>query len=124
MATQKTSKFQSRFQAADKAKAETAPARKAEGGLVKTDSRHRPFTRLNFILMGVCVVMIVVGFLLMAGGGSSIEGGFNPDIFSTRRIVVGPTIAFLGFLLMAFAIIYSPARKKKSGSADEAAGAE
>lgn len=121
MATNKTSKFQSRFQAGNKEKPEQPRGPKAEGGLVKTDSRHRPFTRLNFILMGVCVVMIVVGFLLMSGGGSSIEGGFNPDIFSTRRIVVGPTIAFLGFLLMAFAIIYSPARKK-SESADEGAG--
>jgi hypothetical protein len=48
----------------------------------------------------------------MLGGGSSVESGFNPDIFSTRRIVVGPTITFLGFLLMAFAIIYQPKKKK------------
>jgi hypothetical protein len=48
----------------------------------------------------------------MSGGGSSIEGGFNPDIFSTRRIVVGPTVSFLGFLLMAFAIIYRPKKDK------------
>ena len=33
---------------------------------------------------------------------------FNPDVFSTRRIVVGPTLAFLGFLSMAFAIIWTP----------------
>ena len=63
---------------------------------------------MNFILMAVCAAMIVIGFILMSGGGSSIEGGFNPDIFSTRRIVVGPTVSFLGFLLMAFAIIYRP----------------
>lgn len=46
----------------------------------------------------------------MLGPGSSVEGGFNPDIFSTRRIAVGPTITFLGFLLMAFAIFYTPRR--------------
>lgn len=59
------------------------------------------------------MLLIVVGFLLMTGSGSSPEAGFNPDIFSTRRIVVGPTIAFLGFLLMAFAIIWQPRKSDK-----------
>lgn len=79
---------------------------------MKTDDSQRPFTKMNFILMAVCAAMIVIGFILMSGGGSSIEGGFNPDIFSTRRIVVGPTVSFLGFLLMAFAIIYRPKKDK------------
>lgn len=69
---------------------------------------ERPFGKINFILMGCCIALIVIGFALMAGPGSSVENGFNPDIFSTRRIVVGPTLSFLGFLCMAFAIIYKP----------------
>ena len=76
---------------------------------------QKPFTRTNFLLMAGCVALIIIGFILMAGPGStSGPEGFNPDIFSTRRIVVGPTIAFLGFLLMAFAIIYSPRNKKNT----------
>lgn len=71
----------------------------------------RPFGKINFILMGICLAMIIIGFALMGGEGSSIEKGFNPDIFSTRRIVVGPAIAFLGFLFMAFAIIYKPTKR-------------
>ncbi|MCM1290574.1 MAG: DUF3098 domain-containing protein [Prevotella sp.] len=65
--------------------------------------------------MGVCLLLIIVGFLLMTGPGSTPQR-FNPDIFSTRRIVVGPTVTFLGFLLMAFAIIWKPGKKgdKKS----------
>lgn len=55
--------------------------------------------------------MIILGFLLMSGGGSASQTEFNPEIFSTRRIVVGPTITFLGFLLMAFAIIWTPRKK-------------
>jgi hypothetical protein len=58
--------------------------------------------------MGVAAAMIVLGFVLMLGSGSTEE--FNPDIFSARRVVVGPTIAFLGFVAMAIAIII---RKKK-----------
>lgn len=64
-----------------------------------------PLTKKNFILMGIAGAIIVLGFLLMLGG-SSTEEAFNPDIYSTRRIVVGPTIAFLGFLFMGFGIIY------------------
>lgn len=73
----------------------------------------RPFTRINFYMMAACLAMIILGFILMSGGGSADPTQFNPDIFSTRRIVVGPTIAFLGFLLMAFAIIYTPRNKKE-----------
>lgn len=70
------------------------------------------FPKVNLIMMGGCILLIILGFILMGGGSSSVENGFNPDIFSTRRIVVGPALAFLGFLLMAFAIIWTP--KKKS----------
>lgn len=70
-----------------------------------------PFTKVNFIMMGCCVAMIVIGFLLISGGGAATDTEFNPEIFSTRRLVVGPTITFLGFLLMAFAIIWTPKKK-------------
>lgn len=67
-----------------------------------------PLTRTNFIMMGASALMIVAGFLLMLGGSTTHEQ-FNPEIFSTRRIVVGPAISFLGFVFMAIALIY---RKK------------
>lgn len=76
------------------------------------DDNQRPFTKINFYMMGGCVALIIIGFLLMSGGGSDNPTTFNPEIFSTRRIVVGPALAFLGFLLMAFAIIYTPKGKK------------
>lgn len=71
-----------------------------------------PLTRVNFIAMAVSAVVIIIGFLLMLGPGSGVNGEFNPDIFSTRRVVVGPTIAFLGFVAMGIAIIYKPKNKK------------
>lgn len=83
-------------------------------GLNRMSAKERPFSKVNYYLMGGCVALIVIGFLLMSGGGSTVENGFNPEIFSTRRIVVGPTIAFLGFLFMAFAIIYKPKSKQES----------
>lgn len=70
-----------------------------------------PLDKINFILMGIAGLMIIAGFLLMIGESSTPEK-FNPDIFSTRRVVVGPTLAFLGFIFMGFGIIYRPRKKK------------
>lgn len=67
---------------------------------------NAPLTRKNFILMACSAAVIIIGFLLMLGGGSGVDGKFNPDIFSTRRVVVGPTIAFIGFVAMGVSIIY------------------
>lgn len=82
---------------------------KAEA-LDKMTEAQRPFSKINFWMMGACLALIIIGFLLMSGGGSS-DQSFNPDVFSTRRIVVGPLLSFLGFLFMAFAIIYRPKKK-------------
>lgn len=71
-----------------------------------------PLVKVNFIMMGVAMAAIVLGFIMMLGGGSDAQVGFNPDIFSTRRIVVGPLISFLGFLFMGFAIIYRPKSRR------------
>ena len=99
--------------------------------LQKMTSSQQPFSKVNFLMIGICCVLIIIGFLLMAGGGSSVENGFNPDIFSTRRIVVGPLIAFLGFLLLAFAILADPKEvwkkmrgKNKSKSMENAEATE
>lgn len=67
-----------------------------------------PLVKVNFIIMAIAAAAIVIGFLLMLGSGSSAANGFNPDIFSTRRVVVGPTLAFLGFIAMGAGIIYRP----------------
>lgn len=77
-------------------------------GIKKVEESQRPFGKKNYLAMAGCLVLIVLGFILMSGPGSSVENGFNPEIFSTRRIVVGPFVTFLGFLLMAFAILMKP----------------
>ncbi len=67
-------------------------------------------SKINYILIAAAFAIIVIGFLLMGGKPSDVE--FNPDIFSTRRIVVGPMISFAGFLFMVFAILYKPKSKR------------
>ena len=65
---------------------------------------------MNFILMAVAMLLIIIGFLLMTGKPSGTE--FNPDIFGTRRIIVGPMTSFIGFLSMIGAILYTPKNKE------------
>ena len=65
--------------------------------------------KLNLILIAVSFVIIVIGFCLMVGAPSG-EEAYNPDIFSVRRITVGPMIALFGFVSMIFAILF---RRKK-----------
>ena len=65
--------------------------------------------KLNLILIAVSFVIIIIGFALMVGAPSGEE--YNPDIFSTRRITVGPMISLFGFVFMIFAILFSPKTK-------------
>lgn len=72
------------------------------------DKKDFALSKQNYIICAVSLFIIILGFILMTGPGSSIEGGFEPDIFSTRRIVVAPMVSFFGFLLMIVGILYSP----------------
>lgn len=73
------------------------------------EGQSMPLERGNFIAMIIAGVLIVLGFVQMLGGSSGTEV-FNPDIFSTRRIIIGPALAFIGFVAMGAAIIIDPAR--------------
>lgn len=69
---------------------------------------HLP--KLNLILIAVAFVIIIIGFVLMIGAPSGATE-YNPDIFSVRRITVGPMISLFGFLFMIFAILFRPRKK-------------
>lgn len=65
------------------------------------------FDKTNFILLAVGMAAVVVGFLLMTGPVST-EAGFEPDIFSVRRIKVAPVVCLLGFVFMIYAVLRKP----------------
>ena len=66
--------------------------------------------KINAILIATSLVIIGLGFALMVGEPSGTTE-FNPDIFSVRRITVGPMISLFGFLVMIVAILYKPRKK-------------
>lgn len=73
----------------------------------KVDKRNYAFGKINFILMAVGMLVVILGFILMSGGGSD-ETVFDNDIFSVRRIKVAPVVCFLGFISIIYAIIKKP----------------
>lgn len=66
--------------------------------------------KINAILIAISLVVVVIGFALMVGEPSGTTE-YNPDIFSFRRITIGPMIALFGFLAMIVAILYKPRKK-------------
>ncbi|UTW63750.1 DUF3098 domain-containing protein [bacterium SCSIO 12741] len=72
------------------------------------------FTRENYLLMIAGVAFVIIGFLLMAGGGSEDPNVFNADeIFSARRVTVAPLTILLGFGIVFFSILKKPGSAKK-----------
>lgn len=61
--------------------------------------------KINLVLMAASVLVIVIGLFLMVGEPSGATE-YNPDIFSPRRITVGPMVSLAGFVLMIVAIVY------------------
>ena len=71
------------------------------------NKRDFAFDKVNYILLAVGMLIVVIGFLLMTGPGSS-DTVFEPDIFSARRIKVAPLVCLLGFVSMVYAVIRKP----------------
>ena len=71
------------------------------------DKRNFAFDRVNYILLAVGMAVVIIGFILMSGDGST-EAAYNPDIFSARRIKVAPVVCLTGFVSMIYAVIRKP----------------
>ena len=74
------------------------------------EERNLAVDKVNFILIAVSMLVVVLGFVLMSGSGST-DTHYDPDIFSALRIKVAPVVCFVGFVTM----IYAVARKPKDG---------
>jgi len=67
------------------------------------------FTKDNYKWMLIGLVIIAIGFFLMAGGKSSNPNVFNDkDIYSPIRITIAPILIVGGLLVEIFAIMKKP----------------
>ena len=67
------------------------------------------FGKENYKWMVIGLVIMAIGFFLMAGGKSSNPNVFNDkDVYSTTRITIAPILIIAGLLLEIFAIMRKP----------------
>ncbi len=69
------------------------------------ENPRMPLSRKNYILLLIGLAIILVGFLLMAGGGSDSPDEFNYAMFSWRRITLAPILVIGGFAFEIYAIL-------------------
>jgi Protein of unknown function (DUF3098) len=67
------------------------------------------FTKDNYIWMLAGIIVMTIGFFLMAGGKSPDPTKFNDnEIYSTTRITIAPILIMAGFVIEIFAIMKKP----------------
>lgn len=58
---------------------------------------------LRYLLVGL--IVMVSGYILMTGGGSTDPQVFNYDMFDFRRMVAAPAVIILGIVIEVVAIM-------------------
>ena len=92
----------------------TRPAKTTATHKTTTPSKKRAeavelFGKENFKWRLIGVAVLILGFLLMAGGGSDDPNVFNADeVYSTRRITIAPIIILIGLGIEIYAIFRQP----------------
>ena len=71
----------------------------------KMEERRMPFTTKNYVMMLAGLLVIVLGFVLMSGGGDHTATYFDESIFSFRRITLAPVVVIAGFVVVGVAIM-------------------
>lgn len=66
------------------------------------------FGKKNYMFMFIGLIVIILGFILMSGGGSDDPNVFNDAIYSTRRIHIAPMVVIIGFVIEVYAILLNP----------------
>jgi hypothetical protein len=67
------------------------------------------FGKENYLMMLAGLVVLAIGFFLMAGGKSSDPKVFNDnEVYSTTRITIAPLLIIAGFIIEIFAIMKKP----------------
>ena len=62
----------------------------------------------NVKLIAVGLLVMIVGFILMIGGGSSDPNVFNPAMFSFRRLTLAPIVIIIGIVVILWGIMKTP----------------
>ena len=79
-----------------------------------SEKEQMVFSWANYKWMLLGVVVIILGFVLMAGGGSGDPAVFDSEaIFSWRRIVLAPAVVLAGFGVVGYSIFHKSKTNKE-----------
>jgi len=89
-----------------------AKEKKSDQMTNKTEKHNNEFLfgKRNYVIMLVGLIVIALGFILMAGGGSDDPTVFNEEIYNFRRIRLAPTLVLIGFAIEIYAILANPTK--------------
>lgn len=74
-----------------------------------TEEENKLFTKENYKWMLIGLIIMAIGFFLMAGGKSADPNVFNDaEIYSFRRITLAPIFIVAGLLVEIYAIMKKP----------------
>ncbi len=72
-------------------------------------SRVPLFDKTNLMWMIGGVAIMILGFILMAGGRSENPNVFNADeVYSTTRITIAPIVILAGLVVLIYSIFRHP----------------
>ena len=66
------------------------------------------FGKKNYLFMIIGIIVIALGFIFMAGGGSDNPEDFNKEIYNWQRIRLAPTLVIIGLGIEIYAILLNP----------------
>ncbi|WP_314200025.1 DUF3098 domain-containing protein [Capnocytophaga sputigena] len=72
------------------------------------------FGKKNYLIMGIGLAVISIGFILMSGGGSDNPAVFDASIFNFRRIHLAPALVLIGFAIEIYAILVNPNKEENT----------
>ena len=79
-------------------------------------ANHRfAFQDLNYKLLIIGLVINIIGFILMIGGGSADPTKFDAAaLFSPVRLTVSPILIIAGYIIMIYAIMKKPKKAENN----------
>ncbi|MEY4877533.1 MAG: hypothetical protein RL708_2683 [Bacteroidota bacterium] len=64
------------------------------------------FDKTSYLLMGACIALVAIGFVLMSGGKSPNPAEFHPEtLYSTTRVTIAPMMILIGFGVGIYSIM-------------------
>lgn len=72
---------------------------------MENENTKMPITSRGLKLLLAGLIVMVSGYILMAGGGSDNPEVFNFDMFDFRRLVAAPVVIIAGIIVEVVAIM-------------------